>query len=109
MPPGITEAAVFDDQSGDRLLGSDCGERKDCQATREQEQKAVHQSLRAEGIPLVHSRGTMTPVKRFRAGVHRIMRRLLKGILESGDVGSDTTGLENRTSVEQFKPMVKGQ
>jgi acetyl-CoA synthetase len=38
----------------------------------------------------------------------KIMRRLLKEILESGDVGSDTTGLENRASVEQLKAMVKG-
>jgi acetyl-CoA synthetase len=37
----------------------------------------------------------------------KIMRRLLKEILEKGDVGSDTTGLENHSSVEQLKAMVK--
>jgi hypothetical protein len=35
------------------------------------------------------------------------MRRLLKEILEKGDVGSDTTGLENHSAVEQLKAMVK--
>jgi acetyl-CoA synthetase len=39
----------------------------------------------------------------------KIMRRLLKEILEKGEVGSDTTGLENRASVEHLKAMVKGQ
>jgi acetyl-CoA synthetase len=38
----------------------------------------------------------------------KIMRRLLKEILEKGDVGSDTTGLENHSSIEQLKAMVKG-
>jgi acetyl-CoA synthetase len=37
----------------------------------------------------------------------KIMRRLLKEILEKGDVGSDTTGLENHSAVEQLKAMVK--
>jgi acetyl-CoA synthetase len=37
----------------------------------------------------------------------KAMRRLLKEILETGDVGSDTTGLENRSSVEHLKTMVK--
>jgi acetyl-CoA synthetase len=37
----------------------------------------------------------------------KIMRRLLKEILETGDVGSDTTGLENRSSVEHLKAMVR--
>ena len=36
------------------------------------------------------------------------MRRLLKEIVATGDVGSDTTGLENRSSVEQLKAVVKG-
>ena len=38
----------------------------------------------------------------------KIMRRLLKEILETGEVGSDTTGLENHSAVEQLKAMVKG-
>jgi hypothetical protein len=35
------------------------------------------------------------------------MRRLLKEIIEKGDVGSDTTGLENHSSIDQLKAMVK--
>jgi len=36
----------------------------------------------------------------------KIMRRLLKEILETGDVGSDVTGLEDRSSVEKLKRLV---
>jgi len=37
----------------------------------------------------------------------KIMRRLLKEILEKGDVGSDTTALEDRSSIEKLKALVK--
>jgi acetyl-CoA synthetase len=37
----------------------------------------------------------------------KIMRRLLKEILEKGDVGSDTTALEDRSSIEKLKAVVK--
>jgi acetyl-CoA synthetase len=37
----------------------------------------------------------------------KIMRRLLKEILEKGDVGSDTTALEDRSSIEKLKVLVK--
>jgi len=39
----------------------------------------------------------------------KIMRRLLKEILEKGDVGSDTTALEDRSSIEKLKATVKAQ
>ena len=39
----------------------------------------------------------------------KIMRRLLKEILEKGDVGSDTTALEDRSSIEKLKAMVRAQ
>jgi acetyl-CoA synthetase len=39
----------------------------------------------------------------------KIMRRLLKELLEKGDVGSDTTGLENHSSIEQLKAMVNAR
>jgi acetyl-CoA synthetase len=38
----------------------------------------------------------------------KIMRRLLKEILEKGDIVSDTTALENRSSVDQLRAIVKG-
>ena len=38
----------------------------------------------------------------------KIMRRLLKEIVATGDVGSDVTALEDRSSVEQLKALVKG-
>jgi hypothetical protein len=35
------------------------------------------------------------------------MRRLLKEIMTTGEVGSDVTALEDRTSVEKLKALVK--
>jgi acetyl-CoA synthetase len=37
----------------------------------------------------------------------KIMRRLLKEILATGEVGSDVTALEDATSVEKLKALVK--
>ena len=37
----------------------------------------------------------------------KIMRRLLKEIVTTGEVGSDVTALEDRTSVEKLKALVK--
>jgi len=37
----------------------------------------------------------------------KIMRRLLKEIMTTGEVGSDVTALEDRTSVEKLKALVK--
>ena len=39
----------------------------------------------------------------------KIMRRLLKEIVATGDVGSDMTALEDRSSIEKLKAMVKAQ
>ena len=37
------------------------------------------------------------------------MRRLLKELATTGEVGSDVTALEDRTSVEKLKALVKAQ
>jgi acetyl-CoA synthetase len=37
----------------------------------------------------------------------KIMRRLLKELVATGEVGSDVTALEDRTSVEKLKALVK--
>ena len=39
----------------------------------------------------------------------KIMRRLLKEIMATGDVGSDVTALEDRTTVEALKAIVKAR
>ena len=37
----------------------------------------------------------------------KIMRRLLKEIMATGEIGSDVTALEDATSVEKLKALVK--
>ena len=37
----------------------------------------------------------------------KIMRRLLKEIMETGEVGSDVTALEDRTAIDKLKALVK--
>jgi len=37
----------------------------------------------------------------------KIMRRLLKEIMATGDVGSDLTALEDGTSIERLKALVR--